>query len=308
MWRPLKPRRLVWDALMRLPASPKRHLLYLAYQRRWGHFRSPRTFTEKVNWRILYDRRPVLTTTCDKLAMKEIALAADVAVPKTLWHGTDFVEAASVELPDRWVIKPNHRSGVIHFGSGPRVRTTDLANLAEQWMPPEEERKAEWAYSAARRELLIEEFLGSVDSPPDYKFFVFDGEPVLIQVDEGRFNEHRRRFYEPDWSPLDVRSTCPMADVAPPPPNLGEMSDAASRIGSGYDFIRVDLYSVEGQLYFGELTPYPGGGLERWLPRSYDDRLGTRWRLPTTDEPPRFHGGFDPGFRPGRRMRRRRTR
>jgi hypothetical protein len=54
----------------------------------------------------------------------------------------------------------------------------------------------------------------------------------------------------------------------------------AAELGAEFDFIRVDLYDVPGKVFFGEVTPYPGGGLKRFVPASFDTELGACWQLP----------------------------
>ncbi|MGI8451600.1 MAG: ATP-grasp fold amidoligase family protein [Streptosporangiaceae bacterium] len=129
--------------------------------------------------------------------------------------------------------------------------------------------------------LLIEELLGPAGSPPpDYKIFVFRGKAELIEVVH-RYDGNRQRLYQADWSPLDVLyGPRKMAPVVPPPPSLDRMLAIAERLAHPFDFIRVDLYDVDGVVVFGELTPYPCGGLERFVPASFDAELGGKWQLP----------------------------
>ena len=54
----------------------------------------------------------------------------------------------------------------------------------------------------------------------------------------------------------------------------------ASGLGRSFDFMRVDLYNVDGEIFFGELTPYPGSGINRFVPASFDSELGAKWELP----------------------------
>jgi len=56
--------------ILGLPVGVERRLLFTYYNRKLPHFTRPVTFSDKVNWRILNDRRPLLEWTCDKLAMK----------------------------------------------------------------------------------------------------------------------------------------------------------------------------------------------------------------------------------------------
>lgn len=271
------------SAIYGLPVGLKRRLLFVYYNHKLPHFNRPVTFSDKVNWRILNDRRPLLEWTCDKLAMKEYAENAglDLHVPRTFWSGSDLRELSEVELPEHWVLKPNHRSGLIHFGGGPADQR-ELSRATAGWLDRFESSKMrEWAYGTARPMLLVEELLGPPGAPPpDYKIFVFDGEPDLIEM-VNRYDGNEQRLYRTDWTPLEVLyGPQGIAPVAPPPPGLDRMLDIARQLGKPFDFIRVDLYDVDGAIVFGELTPYPCGGLERFRPPSFDVELGEKWRLP----------------------------
>lgn len=107
-----------------LPAGVERRVLFAVAHRRLPHFGRPVTFSDKINWRILNDRRPLLEWTCDKLAMKDYVLKeapAGLHVPRTIWSGSDIRDLEPAELPEHWVLKPNHRSGLIYFGKGLRI-------------------------------------------------------------------------------------------------------------------------------------------------------------------------------------------
>ena len=69
----------------------------------------------------------------------------------------------------------------------------------------------------------------------------------------------------------------------PRPAELEAMLEIAGILGTGWDFIRVDLYAVDGTIWFGEYTPYPGGGLLRYRPRQFDIEQGRHWQLPALE-------------------------
>lgn len=284
----MKSREALLVLAYRLPSNLSRRAVFFYYHGRFPRIRHPVTFTEKVNWRILKDRREILTWTCDKLAMKDYvsnlqgATVQGVRIPRTLWSGTHVSELANVKLPENWVLKPNHRSGLVYFGHG-RPDIPLLQEMTPSWLRPTEAADLhEWAYSKASPLLLAEEFLGMPGSPPpDYKFYVFAGEVAAIEVHAGRHSDHRVRFYLPDWTPLEVSvGNYPPSPTEAPPGNLEEMVAIASELGRSFDFIRVDLYSVDGDVFFGELTPYPGSGINPFVPNSFDDELGAKWKLP----------------------------
>jgi hypothetical protein len=212
------------------------------------------------------------------------AMTHDVRIPRTLWSGTDVTELENINLPEHWVLKPNHRSGLVFFGHG-QPDISVLQKVVQSWLRPVEGADLhEWAYLKSRPLLLAEEFLGATGSPPsDYKFYVFAGKVAAIEVHTDRFANHRLRWYLPDWTPLEVTyGSFQLSPAEPTPPgNFEKMIAIASDLGRSFDFIRVDLYSVDGEVFFGELTPYPASGLERFVPASFDNELGTKWELPT---------------------------
>jgi hypothetical protein len=273
-----------------MPSSLSRRALFFYFHHRLPRVKSPITFNEKVNWRILRDRREVLEWTCDKLAMKDYASSVQGAeaqglrIPRTLWSGTDVRELEKVDLPEHWVLKPNHRSGRVFFGHGqPEILV--LQEIVKDWLRPAEGVNLhEWAYLKARPLLLAEEMLGMPGSPPpDYKFGVFAGEVAVVEIHDDRHNDHHSlRWYLPDWTPLEILSIgYPISPVeSVPPVNFENMLAIASELGRSFDYMRVDLYNIDGDIFFGELTPYPASGFDRFSPASFDAELGAKWELP----------------------------
>jgi hypothetical protein len=270
-----------------LPPATRRRYLYLAGQGRLPRLRHPQTFTEKVSWRILHDRRPELVWTCDKLAMKDHAHRlreeAGVLVPETLWSGGDLAAVAGRRFDRPWVLKPNHRSGLVRFGGASDVVDASTVAATRDWLRDDQNALlGEWAYSSARKLFLVEEAVGDGSPLDDYKFLVFDGQVAAVQVDRGRFTgEQTRSYYTPDWERLPVELVVPSGPPVEAPGNLAAMVRAAEALAGSFDFMRVDLYTTGDAVWFGELTPYPSGGCMRYEARDFDAWLGTHWTLPT---------------------------
>ena len=130
----------------------------------------------------------------------------------------------------------------------------------------------EWAYGQIPRGILVEPFIGNgPELPIDYKFFVFGGRVEFIQVHLERATAHRWIVFDLGWQ--RVSPPHEIADPAPPF-NLNIMIEAAEALGAGFDFVRVDLYEVEEHALFGEMTFYPGSGLELVQPQSLDQQMG----------------------------------
>jgi hypothetical protein len=287
-------------AVARLGPLPlQRQLLFALAQHRLGNFRHPVTLTEKINWRIIHDRREILRLTCDKLHTKRMAETLGIKVARVLWSGENLEDLAGVELSGNWVLKPNDGSRSVVFGHGAAPPRRALAEIARSWSRADTPaRDGEWAYSQARRMYLVEEMLGAgTTTPISFKFFVFDGEPLFVHAisvggtsfsswqkrGETRWPpaETEMRLYTATWDPLDARlGHYPLAARRPPPPALPDMLEAARILGRGFDFMRVDLMGDGRDFFFGELTPYPHAGLTPFTPRVFDLELGSHWTLP----------------------------
>ena len=269
----------------RLPLYWRRQYLFTAAMGRPGNFTHPKTFSEKVNWRIINDRRPDLVATCDKLAMKEVARAkvsdaARLRIPETWWVGTDVEQIPDELLAREAILKPNDGSGDVVFLPASRE---ELREKTVGWLTGEQhERLGEWGYSAAQHVMLLEEKIPFDADLPDYKFCVFDGRVKLLEIHTDRFTDHRCTYFDERFTRLDVASTyLPSKPQIERPELLDEMYALAAELGAGWDFVRVDFYVADGQVWFGEFSPYPGGGVSRFVPGSFDRWLGDQWRLPS---------------------------
>lgn len=258
---------------------------------RWPDLGNPRRFNEKVIWRELFDRRPVLAELDDKLRGREIARERlpGIRLPEIVWTGTDLTELTDLDLPKRWVLKPNNSTHRVILGEG-RIDDVEAATMADEtktWLdvPPLAENitgpRRPWVETRAERCFLVEEFIGNEpDPPPDVKMFVFGGRVELALVRRGPEPDRDRAYFDRDWRRLELTdSRGTSAGVAPPSAGT-ELIEAAEKLSGGIDFIRVDLYEVEGEVWFGEFTPNPGWGLFRFEPDAFDLELGRRWRLP----------------------------
>lgn len=65
----------------------------------------------------------------------------------------------------------------------------------------------------------------------------------------------------------------------PRPENLDEMLMIAEKLSEDFPYVRVDLYCVDGKVYFGELTFYPWSGYVQFVPDDWDYKFGEDFEL-----------------------------
>jgi hypothetical protein len=271
---------------LRMPASQegrlplKLELMHLWRNHYWPNLDEPRTFNELVQARKLNDRNPLLPLLADKVRVKDHVarrLGSEWVIP-TLWHGTELPERPDWPLP--FVLKSSHASCQCAFVRTGRENWPRIRRNAHRWLHRSYGGILdEWLYGKIEPQLLVEPFIGNGCSlPMDYKFFVFGGRAEFVQVDTDREHAHKRTIFDRAWRRLPVELQFPLErrEIAPPK-SLPKMIEAAEMLSRGFDFVRVDLYEVDGRPLFGELTFYPGSGLDRFQPAAFDRLFGEHW-------------------------------
>lgn len=306
--RPSFPRSLVHPLgpiFRHLPLSLRRHLLYLRFHGRWGNFSSPRRFTEKIQWRILNDRRDLIALACDKLRSKQHVAqqwrAASIderfKIPVTYWSGTDpesLIENLH-RIPSRFVMKPNHTSGRVLLADSAlqEVPHTLIRELFGVWLRPDEETAVlgHVGYLGADRKIFVEERICTGDSAPvDIRIFTNKGEISGAactgnQPDGTKWSATydaslvRRPSGYPGQLPLDAIT--PLSDLKKEEELA--LRAAVRAVSVMFDQVRVDLYRDGENFYFGEFTVYSSGGLVQYNDET-DFRLGALWELPGVTE------------------------
>lgn len=268
-----------------------RAMLVARYVRRFKrvpHLRAPRTFTEKVLVKLLFDRDPRLTLFADKFAVREYVkrkLGGEEHLTALFAHVDSAAAIGELALPDRFVMKPNHLSQAVRIVLDIRaVERAELEALARAWLSRNYGvERGEWAYRDIRPRVLFEELLESGGRPPsDYRIYCFAGEPRFVRVTRDFGAHPTGTFYDTDFRPLPVTLVGSIhrpspSGVGPPPPNFDRMLDIARALADDVDFVRVDLYNLDGRVIFGELTNYPQAGTRTFDPPAWDLTFGSYW-------------------------------
>jgi len=253
---------------------------------------NPRSFNEKIVWKKLYDRNRLLTVTTDKYEVRAYLknLLGDEEANKIIvpvyYVTSDPRKIPFSDLPDRFVIKPNHgsRMHIIHKGDKP-VYKEYIKRKCKEWLRTNYGfYHYEWAYRNIKRKIILEKLLETRDGslPLDYKFYCFNSKCCLIRVSDNRFDSgNNSAYFDIEWNMLPVINPgYKSVNIGfKKPENLKYLINLAEKISSEFDAVRVDFYYCDGRVFFGELTHYDGSGLARFEPESFDFELGSYWSL-----------------------------
>ena len=258
-----------------------------------------------------YDRNPLLTDLADKFAVRDYVsgrIGSDYLAK--LYLVTDDVSKITLTgIPRNFVCQANHSSGmnvIVWDGADQEVflpkdietynggnfvihpnnlDVDDLKALCKRWMNKNfyytPGSRPAWCYLNIQPKVIFEELLLTPhgEIPMDYKFFMFDGECELVQVDAESFTEHQRDLFKPNWEKVPATYRYPNSTLdIPKPPNLERMLEIAGVLSKGLDFERVDLYDLGDRVVFGEITHYPEAGFEELHPRAFENTVGKNWK------------------------------
>lgn len=252
---------------------------------------APKYFDEKVWWLKLNNRDPLLTKCSDKFAVREYVDEcglSDILIP--LLDVFDNINDLDFsKYPCEVVAKCNHNSGGQVF-CDPRFDLNSskvkygLKRLRYILKKNAYVLSREWNYKNIPRKVVVEKVIRDKKGclPLDYKFMCFNGIPQLLFLDLGVINpdqtynhNYPRNIYNMDFELLPVHETRPNASYpVEKPENFEKMVEIAKILSAPFPFCRVDLYNVDGQIYFGEITFYHGGGCNAIEPEEWDLKMG----------------------------------
>ncbi|MEX0802093.1 MAG: ATP-grasp fold amidoligase family protein [Candidatus Binatia bacterium] len=259
----------------------------------------PRRYHEKMLWRKLFDRNPLFTVFCDKLATKEFirGRAPELRVPETLWVGTNVEDIPASLLQRPLVIKCNHssssnwfwRPGISNLEVISNESTKHLAQVygADTY---------ETDYRDVPRVLFAEELVEGfeTDGVVDIMVRAADGKAIIASLITQNKTDHMKLgYFELDGSRAGFDKPSartadrslgyePLRDDFTVPGSFAEAVSYAEKLSRGVDYARFDFLCGPRGLYAGEITVYPAAGLTPATGAtmsSAETRVNDRWDL-----------------------------
>jgi hypothetical protein len=246
----------------------------------WANLEKPQTFNEKILWLKRYHRFDLGPVIADKVTVQDYVktkIGEEILIPQVaVYSSADEIDFNS--LPEQCVLKPNHGSGwvIIIKGDETKQELEEYRKQLRQWMSWNAYYLfGEWQYKNIERKIICEPFIHDLQNVIDYRFYCFNGQPELIQLDLDRYTKHKRAFKDLYWNDIDIELKFPKASrKIPKPLNLKRMIEISSILCQRFIFARVDLFNVNGKIYFGEITLHPAAGNGTFGTYNQDLQLG----------------------------------
>ena len=262
--------------------------LKIVYYLRFGrklNLKTPKSYTEKLNWLKIHDIHPEYSKFVDKATVKNFVaerLKSQDNIIKTIGVWNSFDEIDFCALPEQFVLKTTNgggNEGVVICTNKSNIDYSRARKKLRLVSSKIYKTSREYVYYNVTPRIIAEEFLKAPNNElSDYKFFCFDGEPKFLFVGSDRQVEGedvKFDFFDTDFNYISIINGHSQAKKRPErPKNFEEMLEITRKLSAGFKHVRVDLYNVDGKIYFGELTFFHHAGFVPITPYEWDLKFG----------------------------------
>lgn len=240
---------------------------------------NPKTFNEKIQWRILKERKEIYTQLADKYLVRDYIKEkiGEEYLIKLLGVYQRVEDIDYDKLPNKFVLKCNHDSGSTIICQDKLTFNKKETNKKLNFFLKRNfyYTTREWHYKNIRSLIICEELLiPKRGELCDYKFHCFNGKIEIIQVTNSSHTGNN--MYSSDWKLLPFRYLNENHSEKKIPVKLEEMKKIVAKLSKDFNYVRVDLYECNDKVYFGELTFTPNAGCGKFIPEKWDNFYGEK--------------------------------
>lgn len=240
--------------------------------------KEPVTFNQKIQFRKLYDNNPLYSICADKYKVREYIkekIGKEYLIPLLLV--TDKLTKEQWDkLPNQFVAKANHNSGPVQIvkDKSKSNKNQIIKELNNQLKLDYGIRSMEKYYSDIPKKIIVEKFLK--ENIEDYKFHCFKDKMFLERITkEGLGSMYDIETYKNLMFSIGYKVD---RFQYKRPQNFSKMMEIARKLSEDFEYVRVDLYNVEGKIYFGELTFCESSGFGKFTDEKWDYKFGEFWK------------------------------
>ena len=262
---------------------PKKLVLYIDYGRSYKkilNLKNPQYVGEKIQWIKLNIDMTRYGKYVDKYEVRRYIgdTIGEEYLPKFYGIYENAEEINFDKLPNRFVLKlTNGSGGNIICKDKELLNKEACIKKLNKWLKEKFYLYTkEYQYKDVKSRIICEEYLeDETGSLTDYKFHCMDGKVNMIEIHRNRYTDHTENYYDINWRDFGIVGKVKKGPEIRRPENLDEMIRISERLSSKFSFVRVDLYSVNGKIYFGELTFTPANGTDPFTPLKKDLELAS---------------------------------
>lgn len=250
------------------------------------NLKSPQTYNDKLQWLKLHEKNPQYTQMVDKYEVREYIkekIGEEYLIPILgVWESADEIDFD--KLPNQFVLKCTHDSGGLVICKNKETLDIEATKIKLQKCLKRNFYKIgrEWPYKNVKPRIIAEKFMvdESGTDLKDYKFYCFNGEPKVLLISSDRPHNTKMDFFDAEFNHLNIKRAYPNSDKEIlKPKSFDKMLELSKKLSENLIHVRVDLYDVDGHIFFGEITFFPASGFTPFVPPEWDYTFGDWLKL-----------------------------
>ena len=234
------------------------------------NWKDPKRYTEKLQYLryYVYPKDELVSKCAGRVGVRHFLKENDLGkylIP-IIGIYDKFDDIDFDKLPDQFAMKCSHGCAMnyICFDKN-KIDKIALRKQFNKWLKTNYGKKTvELHYSPIKPQIIVEELmLENGQLPTEYKIHCFNGKAKNLYVVTSRGVDIRYNNYYIDWTPFDGSQFNGWKKTDKPlqkPDNFDEMIKISELLSAKFPFVRVDLYNINGKIYFSEMTFTPAKG------------------------------------------------
>lgn len=263
---------------------------YLARFHKLPNLKNPEDLNEKILYLKLFTDISKWTELADKVRVRDYLKQCNLEqylIP-LLGHWSRVEDIDFDSLPNSFIFKANNGTGKSEYiivKDKDKLDIKQTKKILNSWLKNRHvgSLSAEPHYKNIPPQILAEVLLPPEEgknAPVDYKIWCFNGKAYFIRTYSGRDkNGAEVMTYDRDWNPMPEvnipNSRYKNGNILPKPQNLEEMISIAETLTKPFPQVRLDLYNINGKIYFGEMTFTSHGGMMNNLTPEFLKKAGS---------------------------------
>ncbi|MBQ8886240.1 MAG: hypothetical protein IJY61_00880 [Candidatus Gastranaerophilales bacterium] len=257
----------------------------------------PQRLSEKILKSCLDDKDIKKTKLTDKLKAKEYVknVIPDLKYAKVYQIADSFNELDFSFAPNSFVIKTNHAWKTHILVQDKRLlKSTDYNEFKQYYKSVLSINYAYWGsyelqYKNITPKIFLEEYLCFENEGfiKEYEVYCFKGKPMFINYlispnyTPDLFNCQsdivKSQIFDTNWEQANFKIRFSSGLSTPDTKNKELILTYAEKLSYGFDFVRIDIFEIGDELYFGEFTFSPYSGFITFIPEKFDLIYGQKY-------------------------------
>lgn len=253
------------------------------------NLKNPSTLADKVSYLEIHNQQKETSKCSDKFEVRKFISEKklnNILIPLLQGPYDNVDELDYSSLPDKFVIKATHGCKMnIIVDDKNKFDKLEAKKILNKWLKTTYGTYSmEPHYFSIPHRIIVEQFIESKGGIIDYKFHCFNGKPQFVLVCNDRFVDDNRNMnvylsiYDLNWNKINeivpYKNEIPSNKVIKKPQNLTRMIEIAELLSLDFKFVRVDLYEIDGNVFFGELTFSPACGVFPYFSDKFNNEMG----------------------------------